>query len=81
MSEVVVAPERPIRLLSLGDTAWTVEFGEEIDPEVHGRVLGLAGEGGRAAGGIADGAGRRGRNPCRGRGGCGSDVPLADRAF
>ena len=37
-------PLSPVRLLSLGDTAWTVEFGEVIDPVLHGRVLGLAGE-------------------------------------
>jgi inhibitor of KinA len=30
------------RLLPLGDTAWTVEFGEQIDPLLHARVLGLA---------------------------------------
>ena len=34
--------ERP-RLLTLGDTAWTVEFGDRIDKVIHGRVLGLAG--------------------------------------
>lgn len=33
----------PPRLLPLGDTAWTVEFGERIDPALHARVLGLAG--------------------------------------
>lgn len=32
----------PPRLLPLGDTAWTVEFGEQIDPLLHARVLGLA---------------------------------------
>ena len=31
-----------VRLLPLGDTAWTVEFGETIDPVLHARVLGLA---------------------------------------
>jgi inhibitor of KinA len=31
----------PMRLLPLGDTAWTVEFGDRIDPALHGRVLGL----------------------------------------
>lgn len=31
----------PPRLLSLGDSAWTVEFGAEIDPLIHGRVLGF----------------------------------------
>lgn len=36
-------PARPLRLLPLGDAAWTVEFGDGISPEVHARVLGLAG--------------------------------------
>lgn len=31
------------RLLPLGDTAWTVEFGARIDPALHALVLGLAG--------------------------------------
>lgn len=31
-----------VRLLPLGDAAWTVEFGERIDPALHARVLGLA---------------------------------------
>jgi KipI family sensor histidine kinase inhibitor len=30
-----------MRLLPLGDTAWTVEFGDRVDPVLHGRVLGL----------------------------------------
>lgn len=30
------------RLLPLGDTAWTVEFGDGIDPATHARVLGFA---------------------------------------
>jgi inhibitor of KinA len=30
-----------MRLLPLGDTAWTVEFGDRIDAALHGRVLGL----------------------------------------
>lgn len=30
------------RLLPVGDAAWTVEFGDVIDPVLHGRVLGLA---------------------------------------
>ena len=29
-------------LLPLGDAAWTVEFGDTIDPALHARVLGLA---------------------------------------
>ena len=32
----------PVRLLPLGDTAWTIEFGDSIDPALHARVLGLA---------------------------------------
>lgn len=31
----------PPRLLSLGDAAWTVEFGQTVDPAIHGRVLGF----------------------------------------
>ncbi|WP_027458382.1 5-oxoprolinase subunit PxpB [Dechloromonas agitata] len=31
----------PIRLLAVGDGAWTVEFGAAIDPAIHGRVLGF----------------------------------------
>ncbi|HJV25236.1 MAG TPA: 5-oxoprolinase subunit PxpB [Aromatoleum sp.] len=30
------------RLLSVGDAAWTVEFGDGIDPAIHGRVLGFS---------------------------------------
>jgi len=30
-------------LLPVGDTAWTVEFGDTIDPAIHAQVLGLAG--------------------------------------
>ena len=30
------------RLLALGDSAWTVEFGHTIDPAVNARVMGLA---------------------------------------
>ncbi|MFC5300829.1 5-oxoprolinase subunit PxpB [Azospira restricta] len=30
------------RLLPLGDSAWTVEFGDDIAPEIHARVLGFA---------------------------------------
>lgn len=33
----------PPRLLAVGDAAWTVQFGEIIDPALHARVLGLAG--------------------------------------
>ena len=31
----------PVRLLSLGDAAWTVEFGATIAPAIHARVLGF----------------------------------------
>lgn len=31
------------RLLALGDSAWTVEFGSAIDAATHARVMGLAG--------------------------------------
>ena len=31
------------RLLPLGDSAWTVEFGARINPALHARVMGLAG--------------------------------------
>lgn len=30
------------RLLPLGDSAWTLEFGSTIDPAIHARVMGLA---------------------------------------
>ena len=30
-----------VRLLPLGDTAWTLEFGDRIDPALHARVSGL----------------------------------------
>lgn len=29
------------RLLPVGDAAWTVEFGNAVDPAIHGRVLGF----------------------------------------
>ena len=47
-----------VRLLPLGDTAWTVEFGYTIDPALHARVLGLAHaiEEARIAGGGSGGA-------------------------
>ncbi len=43
------------RLLPLGDAAWTVEFGDAIDPALHGRVMGLAHalEAARGDGGLA----------------------------
>ncbi|MEZ5615939.1 MAG: 5-oxoprolinase subunit PxpB [Rhodocyclaceae bacterium] len=30
------------RLLPLGDAAWTVEFGDAVDPALHARVMGFA---------------------------------------
>ena len=44
------SPSEPIqpRLLPLGDTAWTIEFGQAIDSALHARVLGLAEALGRA---------------------------------
>lgn len=36
-----VSSALPVRLLSVGDAAWTVEFGADIDPAIHGRVLGF----------------------------------------
>lgn len=43
METTLSDPSAPLRLLPLGDTAWTVEFGDRIDPALHARVLGLAG--------------------------------------
>ena len=43
METTVFDRSAPLRLLPLGDTAWTVEFGDRIDPALHARVLGLAG--------------------------------------
>ena len=42
MNEAVAVQAGDVRLLALGDTAWTVEFGEVIDPAVHARVQGFA---------------------------------------
>ena len=37
-----------VRYLSCGDTAFTVEFGNEISPEINGKVMALHAEIGRA---------------------------------
>jgi allophanate hydrolase subunit 1 len=37
-----------VRYLSCGDTAFTVEFGNEISPEINGRVMALHAAIGRA---------------------------------
>jgi inhibitor of KinA len=42
METLVSTSAGAVRLLPLGDAAWTVEFGETIDPALHARVLGLA---------------------------------------
>ncbi len=42
MGEVWPENRATPRLLALGDAAWTVEFGDSIDPLLHGRVIGLA---------------------------------------
>ena len=39
-----------VRYLSCGDTAFTVEFGNEISPEINGRVMALHAAIGQAAG-------------------------------
>jgi KipI family sensor histidine kinase inhibitor len=39
-----------VRYLSCGDTAFTVEFGNEISPEINGKVMALHAEIGRAKG-------------------------------
>lgn len=44
----------PVRLLPLGDAAWTVEFGDKIDPALHARVLGLAAALARVRAGAGD---------------------------
>lgn len=35
-------PDPPPRLLALGDSAWTLEFGRSIEPAIHARVVNLA---------------------------------------
>ena len=35
-------PHAATRLLALGDSAWTVEFGSNIDPKINARVMALA---------------------------------------
>lgn len=46
------------RLLPLGDSAWTIEFGDSIAPALHARVLGLAGALEQARVAATAGAGR-----------------------
>ena len=40
VSEMQVASS--VKLLPLGDSAWTIEFGERIDPDLYARVQGFA---------------------------------------
>lgn len=42
MNTVVSTGSGSVWLLPLGDAAWTIEFGDTIDPALHARVLGLA---------------------------------------
>ncbi|MBE0590493.1 MAG: 5-oxoprolinase subunit PxpB [Hydrogenophaga sp.] len=37
-----MSTDSPPRLLALGDSAWTLEFGSAIDPAINARVMGLA---------------------------------------
>ncbi|HAX19663.1 MAG TPA: allophanate hydrolase subunit 1 [Hydrogenophaga sp.] len=37
-----MSPDTSPRLLALGDSAWTLEFGSAIDPAINARVMGLA---------------------------------------
>ena len=37
-----MSPDTPPRLLALGDSAWTLEFGSAIAPDINARVMGLA---------------------------------------
>lgn len=39
--EPTMNEQNAVRLLPLGDTAWTLEFGDRIDPALHARVAGL----------------------------------------
>ena len=41
MNTLAAKAPASVRLLALGDAAWTVEFGDRIDPELHARVQGL----------------------------------------
>jgi len=41
LDEVAILADVSVRYLSCGDTAFTVEFGNEISPEINGRVMAL----------------------------------------
>ena len=38
---MAISSDNAVKLLPLGDTAWTLEYGDIIDPQLHARVLGL----------------------------------------
>ena len=57
--EAVILADVSVRYLSCGDTAFTVEFGNEISPEINGQVMALHAAIGRAkAAGEPAGRGR-----------------------
>ena len=41
MEDVLSPVSSAVRLLPMGDSAWTVEFGDRIDPQLHAQVLGF----------------------------------------
>ena len=41
MEDVLSPAPSAVRLLPMGDSAWTVEFGDRIDPQLHAQVLGF----------------------------------------
>ena len=47
-SKTAILADVSVRYLSCGDTAFTVEFGNEISPEINGKVMALHVEIGRA---------------------------------
>src|SRR5229473_3464614 len=47
-SKAAILADVSVRYLSCGDTAFTVEFGNEISPEINGKVMALHAEIGRA---------------------------------
>src|SRR3981081_2478403 len=49
-SKAAILADVSVRYLSCGDTAFTVEFGNEISPEINGRVMALHAAIGQAAG-------------------------------
>ena len=50
-SKAAILADVSVRYLSCGDTAFTVEFGNEISPEINGRVMALHAAIGRAGDG------------------------------